>query len=100
MADKHKSLMIIIAIVLIPVLLGMTPLNLHQKLSGKCQPCQGKQIQRASSCLSNSLVSQDYINVCIVNSAPLERELPTVFHISLDGLIHFNLPLFPAPLRC
>jgi len=100
MADKHKLAIIIIAIILIPVLLGMTPLNLFQKLSSQCPLSQGKQMQRTSSCLFNALISQDHLIVCIVDLPPLERESSPSFHISPHGLIHFNLPLLSTPLRC
>ena len=102
MLEKHKLLAIIIAIILIPVLLGTTPMNLFQKLSGQCQLCQGKQIQRSGSCLFNSLVSQDDITNPILNSMMLAEDMtPSLrFQILVLNPSHNSNYLTSAPLRC
>jgi hypothetical protein len=100
MAGRHKLLFFILAIILIPVLLGTTPLNLVQRLSGGCPLSQDKQIQRASSCLFNSIVSQDDFYVLSLTSTLLEQESTLLFHIKVHNWIHPNISLISAPLRC
>jgi hypothetical protein len=102
MVGRHKLLISIFAIALIPVLLGMTPLNLVHKLSNRCPLSQEKQIQRAGSCLFHSLVSQDDLNIVSLNSTPLDPELTSVqeLRISILYLIPFNIPSNSVPLRC
>jgi len=100
MAGRHKSLIFVIAIILIPVLLGTTPLNLVQKLSGRCPFSQDRQIQRASSCLFNSIVSQDDSYMLILTSTLLEQESTLLFHVEVHDLIHPNIFLISVPLRC
>ena len=100
MAGRHKSLIFVIAIILIPVLLGTTPLNLVQKLSGRCPLSQDKQIQRVSSCLFNSIVSQDDSYMLILISTLLEQEPTLLFHVEVNDWIHPNIFLISVPLRC
>jgi hypothetical protein len=100
MVGRHKLLIAIAAIILIPILVGMTPLNLFQKLSSHRPLSQGKHIQRASSCLFHSIVSQDDFNIVILNSNLLELELPPSLNTKVHNLIYFNISLISAPLRC
>jgi len=100
MADRNKLLFFIPAIILIPVLLGMTPMNLFDKLSCQCPSSQGKQIQRASSCLFNSTISQVDLNVVILDSTLLEQESKLSFHIKVHDSIHSGISLISVPLRC
>ena len=100
MVGGHRSLILVIAIILIPVLLGTTPLNLVQKLSGRCPLSQDKQIQRVSSCLFNSIVSQDDSYMLILTSTLLEQESTLLFHVEVHDWIHPNISLISVPLRC
>ena len=100
MLGRHKLLFLIAAIILIPVLLGMTPMNLVEKLSSGCPSSQGKQIQRASSCLFNSIISQVDLNVVILDSTLLEQESTLSFHIQVHDSIHSDISLISVPLRC
>jgi hypothetical protein len=85
---------------LIPILIGMTPLNLFDKLSSPYPFSQGKQIQRASSCLFNSVVSQFDPNVVGSDSTPLELEAGFSVRIKVHDLIHSNISIISVPLRC
>jgi hypothetical protein len=96
MAGRHRSLILVIAIILIPVLLGTTPLNLVQKLSGRCPLSQDKQIQRVSSCLFNSIVSQDDSYMLILTSTLLSRNRH-FFHVEVHDWIHPNISLISVP---
>jgi len=98
----NRKLLIMVSILLVPVLLGMTPMNMFQKLSGQCHLCQGKQIQRSGSCLFNSLVSQDGITIPILNSTMLVEDIKPLLHLKILVLYpsHNNSYLSSAPLRC
>ncbi len=98
----NRKLLFTVAILLIPVLLGMTPMNLFHKLSGQSHLCQGKQIQRSGSCLFNSLVSQDDITVPILNSAALAEDMAPPLHMQILVLdpSHNSSHLSSLPLRC
>jgi hypothetical protein len=102
MLSRRKILILIPAIVLIPILLGMTPMNLVQKLSSRCPISQCKQIQRASSCLFHSIVSQDDFDIPSLNSSLLEKESTPSFDIKVldPDSIHSNLTFNSVPLRC
>jgi hypothetical protein len=100
MLRRRKLLILIPTIILIPVLLGMTPLNLFHKLSSPCPFAQEKQIQRASSCLFHSLVSQDDLNIVSLNSSPLGQESTPLFHLEIHNSTHSNISLISVPLRC
>ncbi len=100
MLNRHKILFLIPVIILIPVLLGMTPLNLFHKLSGHCPFSQEKQIQRASSCLFHSIVSQDDMGIQDLNSALPEKEAPTLFHVNVENSTHPGFLARSSPLRC
>jgi hypothetical protein len=100
MLGRHKLLFSIPAIILIPILIGMTPLNLFNKLSSQCPFSQDKRIQRAGSCLFNSIVSQVDLNVVNLDSTLLEQESTVLFHIKVHDLIHSNISLISGPLRC
>ena len=98
----NRKLLIMVSILLVPVLLGMTPMNMFQKLSGQCHLCQGKQIQRSGSCLFNSLISQDDLTVGMLNSTMLvEDDTPPLhFQILVLGPSHISNYPSSAPLRC
>jgi hypothetical protein len=100
MLGRHRLLVTISAIILIPVLLGTTPLNLFHKLSTRCPFSQEKQIQRASSCLFHSLVSQDDLNIASLDSTRLERESTLSFYFKVHNSIHSSISLISVPLRC
>ena len=100
MLSRHKILFIIPAIILIPVLLGMTPLNLVQKLSGHCPLSHGKQIQRASSCLFHSIVSQNSFNIPNLDSSLLGKESTLSFHVKVDNWTDSSVSTPSFRLRC
>jgi hypothetical protein len=100
MLSRHRILFLIPVIILIPVLLGMTPLNLFQKLSDHCPPSQEKKIQRASSCLFHSIVSQDDIGIKSLNLSLPEKESTTLFHVKVENSARTNFLSRSSPLRC
>ena len=100
MQSRHRISFLILVVVLIPVLLGMTPLNLFHKLSGSCPFSEAKQIQRASSCLFYSTISQDDIDLPSLNVTLPERESAPLFHFQLENSAYTNLLARSSPLRC
>jgi len=59
MLDRSKWLILIPAIILIPILLGMTPLNLLHKLGSGCVFFHDKQVQKCNPSSLNSQISPD-----------------------------------------
>ena len=100
MAKEHRISFLILVGVLVPILLGMTPLNLFHKLSGHCPFSQEKQIQRASSCLFYSNVSQDDIDLPSPNFTLPERESAPLFHLELENSARTDFLARSSPLRC
>ena len=101
MFSRSKILKLIPAIILIPILFGMTPLNFIQKIGSGCPFSHNKQIT-CNPCPFNSIVSHDATTLLHLDSIPLE-------HFSLDPL-RFQIPgldshpsdirLSSLPLRC
>jgi len=100
MSHKFKLLFLIATIVLIPILLGTTPINLFQKLSTPCPCSPDKQIHRVSSCLFNSIVSQDDFNAVTLNSYLRKPEPNPSFQIETRNSTQPYISLVPIPLRC
>ncbi len=75
MKGNYRPLVIILAIVLIPILLWMTPANLVHKLSGACPFSKAKQVQRVDFCLFNSLVSHDDLTLVSLDLVLLGQDL-------------------------
>jgi len=100
MSSRHKLLFLITAIILVPILLGTTPINLFQKLSIPRPHSQDKQFQRTSSCLFNSIVSQNDISTVNLDSVLQEQEPKVLFQINASNSVQSNIFLTSVPLRC
>ena len=100
MSGKKRILFFIPVIILILVLLGMTPLNLFHKLSGHCPFSQEKQIQRASSCLFYSTISQEKIDLPSLSFTLPERESTPLVHFKLENPARPDFLARSSPLRC
>ena len=102
MLSRRRLLIVIPAALLIPILLGMTPVNMVHKLSNGCPFSHSKQIQRSDSCLSNSAISHDDPTIVNLNSTLLDQKsTPTLDIQVLDSdFIHSNLTFNSVPLRC
>jgi hypothetical protein len=98
---RPKLLILIPAIILIPILFGMTPLQFIQKIGSGCPFSHGKQIA-CNACPFNSIVSHDDTTILSLDSIPLEQFPLDSFSFQLSGLdahlpeICLNFP----PLRC
>ena len=102
MFNRSKLLIIIPAIILIPILLTMTPLNFIQKIGSGCPLAQGKQILKCNPCPFHSLLSQDDLTIVSLDSIPLKQKPLT----SLDSQVlrtdslRFNISFDSITLRC
>ena len=102
MLGRHKFLLLIPAILLIPILLGMTPLNMGHRLASGGPFTHAKQGCSDNHCPFHSLTSHHDLTVGILGTSPLVQEsLPVQeFEISLLELVHSNINLNSTPLRC
>ena len=102
MLGRHKLLLLITAILLIPILLGMTPLNMAHKLASGGPFTHCKQAQWSNYCPFHSLVSYNDLTFGILSSSSLNQELllPQEFHIAVLDSFHPNIFFNSIPLRC
>jgi len=102
MLARNKFLIFLFAIILIPILLGMIPLNFVQKMGSGCPLNSHNPSLKCNPCPFNSIVS---------NEIPENGALPSMFFI--DGVYNFiafkvfNSNITPPenslqiiPLRC
>jgi len=99
MPEKHKLLTILLLAILLPILLGTTPMNLVQRLSSPLPQYLDKQIERSSSCLFNSIAVQHDLSDADLNSDFLGWNSSDPIQISLDDLVGSPLALTTI-LRC
>ena len=87
---------------LIPILLGMPPLNMAHRLASGGPLTHCKQAQWSNQCLFHSLISHDDSTIVNLNSTPLDQELTPAFDIQVldPDSIHTNITFNPVPLRC
>jgi len=102
MLGRSKTLFFVAALILIPILLGMTPLSFIQKIGSGCPLAQGKQTLKCNPCPFNCITSQDDLPALSVSSSSLAQE------IILSSNSRIGEPIFilsgflsqAAPLRC
>ena len=102
MLGRHKLLLLIPAILLIPILLGMTPLNFVQKISAGCPLSQGKQEVKCNPCPFHSINSPDDHGIADLPSAFFDSasiHLPGLEVLNSHPITSNNL-LTVVPLRC
>jgi len=102
MLGRHKLLLLIPAILLIPILLGMTPLNMAHKLASGGPFTHCKQTQWSNHCPFHSIVSHDDLTSVTLNSIPFVQEPMTSpdFQTLASNSIHSNITFDSVPLRC
>jgi len=102
MIGRHKLLLLIPAILLVPILLGMTPLNLAHKLASGGPFTHCKQAQWSNQCPFHSIVSHDDLTSVTLNSIPFVQEPMTSlgFQASASNSVHSNISFYSFPLRC
>ena len=101
MLGRHKLLFLIPAILLIPVLLGMTPLTMAHRLAsgGPFNHC--KQTQWSNYCPFHSLIFHEDPIIVTLDVIPLDQE-PTPIDIRVldPDSIHSNITFNSVSLRC
>jgi len=102
MLNRHKVLILTAAIILIPILLGMVPLNMAHKLATGGPFTHCKQVQSNNHCPFHSIASHADPTVVNLNSTSLDQELTPALDIQVldPDSVHFNLTLNSVPLRC
>ena len=102
MLRGHKLLIPIPAILLILAFLGMTPLNMAQRLASGGPPTHCKQTQWSNHCPFNSIASHNDPTIVNLNSTPLDQESTPASDIhDLDSdSTHSNMIFNSVPLRC
>jgi hypothetical protein len=102
MLSRHKLLLLIPAILLIPILLGMIPLNMAHKLASGGPLSHCKQAQWSNHCPFHSIASYNDSTIVNLNLTPLDLELtPTLDIQALDpDSVPCNVTFNSVPLRC
>ena len=102
MLGRHKLLFLIAAVILVPILLGMTPLNIAHRLASGGPFTHCKQAQWSNHCPFHSLISHDDPTIVNLNSTSLDQELTSTFDIEVldPDSIHSNVTFNSIPLRC
>jgi hypothetical protein len=102
MSNRSKIIISVTAILLMPILLGMTPLNMAHKIGAGCPFSQGKQAITCNPCPFNSLVSQqDDITVSLTPALLEQEETPSSYGFILAHKLALpNNPSNSVPLRC
>jgi hypothetical protein len=102
MKRQHRTIFLVTALVLIPVLFALTPLNFVQKLASGAPLSPVKPILQCNPCPFHSVTSQpDALQIDVV-WAPLEpRALVSLVSVATarDVIPSCLLP-DPLPLRC
>ncbi len=83
MLDRRRLIILIPAIILIPILLGMIPLNMAHKLANSGPFVQGKHGCPKNHCPFSSLTPQNNLAVAILNSTTFVQDIPVSQAVSL-----------------
>ena len=102
MLGKHKLLLLIPVVILIPILLGLTPVRMAHRLANGCPLAQAKQIQTCNANPFHSLISHDDPTIVNLNLTLLDQESTPIFDIQVldPDSIHSNITINSVPLRC
>jgi hypothetical protein len=102
MLDRKKLVYLIPALILIPIILGMTPLNMAHKLSSGGPFVHGKQGCAKNHCLFHSLTPHHDLTVGILSSTLLDQDAQTSLELcfTVCDPLHSNISFSSIPLRC
>jgi hypothetical protein len=102
MLSRHKLLLLIPAILLIPILFGMIPLNMAHKLASGGPLSHCKQAQWSNHCPFHSIASYNDSTIVNLNSTSLDQESTSALDIQVldPDSIHSNITFNSVPLRC
>lgn len=102
MSGRTKLFILIPAIILIPILFGMAPLNFIQKIGSGCPLTQDKQTLKCNPCPFNSITSQEDLPTLCLASSPLIQEPISSFNSRIGEPVSIFSNTLPQalPLRC
>ena len=102
MLGKHKLLLLIPAILLIPIFLGMTPLNMAHRLASGGPFTHCKQAKWSNQCPFHSLISHNDPTIVNLNLTSLDQESAPAsdIHVLNFDSTHSNMTFNSIPLRC
>jgi hypothetical protein len=104
MFRKKRLLILIPTLLLIPLLAGMIPLRLANKLAhgGTCTQCQDKHSSGQKNCPAHSLISQNHFDGVTDPSASPDQGLSYLQKALPIGSesFHLHIGFTSIPLRC
>jgi hypothetical protein len=102
MFRKHRLFTLIPALLLIPILLGMIPLNMAHKLAQGGTFAQASQSCACKNCPALSRISHNHFDAAMVDAAS-SAQGSTHCHKALSAMpqaLHSNIHAVSIPLRC
>ena len=101
MKRRHNKIFLIAALVLIPVLLGLIPLNLDQRLASGAPLSHAKHVLRCNPCLFHSVVSHAQPAVVdVVQFSFTPRPTVSLIPVTAGGEVIPSVLPDISPLRC
>ena len=102
MLRRHKLLILIPVMLLVPILLGMTPVNMAHRLASGASSTHCKQAQWTNHCLFHSLTSHGDPTIVNLNLTSMDYEAtPTLdMHVLNPDSAHSNVTFDSVRLRC
>ncbi len=102
MLGRHKLFLLMPAILLIPILLGMTPLNMAHRLASGGLFTHCKQAQWSNHCPFHLVAPHDDHTIATLDSTSLDQEPTPTFDIEVLDLdsIRSHITFNSVPLRC
>jgi len=105
MFGKKRLFILIPALLLIPLLVGMVPMKLANKMArgGTCAHSESKQgCDGHKNCSAHSLISQNHFDGVTDQSTSPDQSLPYLQKALPFGLesFHSHIGFTPIPLRC
>ena len=102
MLRRYKLIILISVMLLVPILVGIIPLNMAHMLASVDHFVHGKQGCWKNHCPFHSLISRDDPNIVNLNVTPLDQESTPTFdiHVLDPDSTHSNITFNSVPLRC
>lgn len=103
MLRRKKLLMLIPVVLLIPVLLAMTPINMAHKFENRASFAPGKECKFCNDhCPFHSIVSQGDFSFGILSSPTSDEELSRLedAFVAVPDSFHSDIYFSSIPLRC
>lgn len=103
MFHRQRLLIVIPTLLLVPLLVGMVPLKLINKLAhgGTCMQCQATQAGQRS-CPAHSLISQNHLDTATADAASPDQRLSACQEAlcAVSESVHIHARTSSHPLRC